>query len=236
MKRLRTHQISGTIELKTGMRIGGSDDLLEIGGTDLTCIKNPVTMQPYIPGSSLKGKLRCELERTFGLYSGRDNNKPYDAMKANPDTRSRKKRISKAISELKPEEYLIAVVFGPHQNSEHNLGPTRIIVRDASLLEGGDLEIKTENIIDRVTGAAAHPRKIERVVAGSKFRLEIVLQEWDLDAGCEHNDKKAGEALIEFVKDGLREVRNSGLGSGVSRGSGQIDFENMQCDGEAFEL
>lgn len=236
MKRTSTHLIKGIIVLKTGTRIGGSDDLLQIGGTDLTCIKNPVTMEPYIPGSSLKGKLRCELERTYGLFSGRGGNEPYDAMKPNPDQKSRKNRISKVVSELTSEEYLIAAIFGPHKNSDHTLGPTRIIVRDASLKDGGDLELKTENIIDRVVGTAAHPRKLERVVPGSTFDLEIVLQEWDLDAKCSYNEKTGGEALIEFVKDGLRHVRNSGLGSGVSRGSGQIDFEDMTCDGQGFEL
>jgi CRISPR-associated protein Csm3 len=234
MKKLKTHFITGTILLKTGMRIGGSDDLLQIGATDLTCIKHLDTLQPYIPGSSLKGKLRCELERCFGLFSGRNNNEPYDAMKSNP--KDPNKSISKTIQELKPEEYLVAVVFGPHKNTVHNLGPTRIIVRDADLKSGGKIETKTENIIDRKVGTAAHPRKIERVVAESTFNLEILLQEWDIDSNCTYNNKSSGEALIEFVKDGLREVRNTGLGSGVSRGSGQVDFADLKCDGENFDL
>ncbi|MBM4023950.1 MAG: type III-A CRISPR-associated RAMP protein Csm3 [Planctomycetes bacterium] len=236
MKKLRSHMITGSIVLKTGLRIGGSDDLLQIGGTDLTCIKHSVTLQPYIPGSSLKGKLRCELERCHGLFSGRDGNEPYSAMKPNTDRQIRKPFISKTVEELLPHEYLVAAVFGPHKNAEHALGPTRIIVRDAGLRSGGEIETKTENIIDRKVGTAQHPRKVERVVAGSRFALEIVLHEWDIDGQCSYSGKSGGEALVEFVKHGLREVRNTGLGSGVSRGSGQVDFEELKWNGEAFSL
>jgi len=219
MRKLKTHNITGTIVLKTGTRIGGSDDLLQIGGTDLTCIKHPVTLQPYIPGSSLKGKMRCELERKHGLISG--GNQPYKC-EGNPLPES--------------VEYLLGAIFGPHFNPRHELGPTRIIVRDASLKGGGELELKTENIIDRKVGTAQHPRKLERVVAGSTFNLEIALQEWDLDANCSFKEQKGGLALVEFVKDGLREVQNTGLGSGVSRGSGQIEFQNLQLGGVGFNL
>ncbi len=57
--------LKGTIRCMTGLHIGGSDSELAIGGIDSTVIRNPLTQQPYIPGSSLKGKLRCLLERTL---------------------------------------------------------------------------------------------------------------------------------------------------------------------------
>jgi CRISPR-associated protein Csm3 len=65
------HEITGIIHCKSGLRVGGSDELLQIGGTDLTCIKHPVTRAPYIPGSSIKGKMRSELEQRLGKI-GRD--------------------------------------------------------------------------------------------------------------------------------------------------------------------
>jgi len=219
MRKLKTHRLTGTIVLKTGLRIGGSDDLLQIGGTDLTCIKHPVTLKPYIPGSSLKGKMRCGLERAHGLISS--GNQPFKC-EGSPASKS--------------VEYLLGAIFGPHFNPRHELGPTRIIVRDASLKSGGELETKTENIIDRKVGTAMHPRKLERVVSGSTFELEILLQEWDLDIQCTYNGKTGGLALAEFVKEGLREVRDTGLGSGVSRGSGQVDFEGLKLNGEDFTL
>ncbi len=69
MKKVNHYVIRGEIELLSGMRIGGSDDVLQIGGTDLTCIKDPVTGRPYIPGSSIKGKMRSSLEKVLGKTS-----------------------------------------------------------------------------------------------------------------------------------------------------------------------
>ena len=57
--------ITGLIELKTGLHIGTSQETLEIGGMDNPVIRDPLTREPYIPGSSLKGKLRSLLERAL---------------------------------------------------------------------------------------------------------------------------------------------------------------------------
>jgi len=213
MRKIGQNNITGVIHCISGLRVGGSDDLLQIGGTDLTCIKNPVTLQPYIPGSSIKGKMRSELEKKLGKFGGRDGNEPCSC-----------------------KNCLVCRIFGPHKEPHHNLGPTRIIVRDALLLEGGQLELKPENIIDRKTGAAQHPRKVERVIADSKFGLKIGIQIWDLDDAASYNDSTGGAALVEFVKDGLREVSNTGLGSGVSKGSGEIELLDLKLDGESFTL
>src|SRR5690606_35644209 len=60
------------IEILTGIHIGAGNDAVQIGGVDSSVIKDPVTSLPYIPGSSLKGKLRCLLE-TEGGYSEKDD-------------------------------------------------------------------------------------------------------------------------------------------------------------------
>ncbi|MGH7214059.1 MAG: RAMP superfamily CRISPR-associated protein [Tepidisphaeraceae bacterium] len=96
MKRLETHTITATLTLMSGCRIGGSDDVLQIGGTDLTCIKDPASGKPYIPGSSLKGKTRSALEKSTGTAEGQ-----------NPSKRGP-----------------IARVFGPHFDARHQEGPT----------------------------------------------------------------------------------------------------------------
>jgi CRISPR-associated protein Csm3 len=201
MKRTEHYVIEGTIECLSGCRIGGSDDTLQIGGTDLTCIKHPTTQKPYLPGSSLKGKLRSEIEKMQGKVGGRDENEPCGCAR---------------------DDCLVCRVFGPHKKSQHSLGPSRIIVRDAELLEGGELEVKTENIIDRKVGTALHPRQVERVAAGAIFRLMIGLQVWDIDGNCEWQGKRGGEALVRFVRDGLRLIERTGIGSGVSKGYGQV--------------
>jgi CRISPR-associated protein Csm3 len=220
VKKLSHHTITGIIHCLSGLRVGGSDDLLQIGGTDLTCIKHPITLKPYIPGSSLKGRMRSEMERRFGKFSkGRDGLEPCNC---------------------KELTCPICRVFGPHKQPRHELGPTRIIVRDAPVRDGGELELKPENVIERGTGRATNPRKVERVVAGSKFRLRIALQVFDLDlswkytnlAGAEYSGR---DALIAFLKDALREVQNTGIGSGLSKGSGEIEFLDLKLDGEPFD-
>lgn len=216
MKKLTQHNIEGVIYLRSGLRVGGSDDLLQIGGTDLTCIKHPVTLKPYIPGSSIKGKMRSEMEKKEGRFGGRDGNKPCDCAK---------------------HECLICRVFGPHRPN-NPLGPSRIIVREATLSVGGEMERKSETAIDRKSGAAASGalRTVERVAAGSEFDFRIGIQVWDLDEDCEYNGKRGGEALVEFVKEGLRQIQQTGLGSGVSKGYGEIEFLDLKLDGAEFEL
>ena len=215
MRKTAHREITGVIHCVSGLRIGGSDDLLQIGGTDLTCIKHPVTLQPYVPGSSLKGKIRSELEMKQGKFGGCDQNEPCGCAR---------------------DDCLVCRLFGPHKNATHSLGPSRVIVRDSPLTAGGEIELKAENVIDRKTGAALHPRKIERVVAGSEFSLKIGLQIWDIDQDCRSNSHSGADALIEFVKEGLRLVQRTGLGSGVSKGSGEIEFRDLKLDGNAFQL
>lgn len=215
MKKIGYHEISGTIRCVSGLRVGGSDELLQIGGTDLTCIKHPVTLKPYIPGSSIKGKMRSELEQKLGKFGGDHHNEPCGCART---------------------DCPVCRVFGPHKKAQHNLGPSRIVVRDAQCLEGGETELKSENVIDRKTGTAMHPRKVERVVAGSKFSLRIGIQVWDLDQTAKYNGKTGDDALVEFVKDGLRALRQTGIGSGISKGSGEIEFEDLKCDGRSLTL
>ncbi len=215
MRKTGYHEITGVIHCLSGLRVGGSDELLQIGGTDLTCIKHPVTLRPYIPGSSIKGKMRSEQEQKLGRFGGRDQSEPCGCAGL---------------------ACLVCRVFGPHKKARHELGPTRIVMRDAACTRGGETELKSENVIDRKTGTALHPRKVERVVAGSEFSLRIGIQVWDLDSGCEHNDKNGGDALVEFVKDGLRSLQQTGLGSGISKGSGEIEFQGLKLDGTPFTL
>lgn len=226
MKKIEYHTISGSIVCLSGLRIGGSDELLQTGGTDLTCIKHPITLQPYIPGSSLKGKLRSEMEQREGKFGGSEANEPCNCGK---------------------EECLICRIFGPHRAQSSKFGPSRLIVRDAPITKGGELELKTENIIDRKTGQALHPRKVERVVSGSEFAFKLILQIWDIDINanniyqCKFRDDNSNEhtgsdALKEFLRVALRRVQLTGIGSGVSKGSGEIEFRNLNWDNTEFHL
>ncbi len=126
-------------------------------------------------------------------------------------------------------------------NPKSNLGPSRIIVRDGRLLRGGRIENKTENIINRRTGAAQHPRSNERVVEGTEFNMQIVLQVFDLDGQFSYTDRNGNthqhdEALQAVIADGLNLVQLTGLGGGTSRGSGAVSFHDFKLDGEPWTL
>ena len=208
--------ISGNVKCETGLHIGGSTEAMEIGGVDLPVIKHPVSKEPYIPGSSLKGKMRSELE------------KKYD------------KTVNGEPCRCGREDCLICRIFGPHKNVNHTLGHTRILIRDCPLSiksreeydrlmkeKGIDyIEKKTENIIDRMRGTALHPRTQERVPAGAEFIFEIVLQIFDKDKENEIKD---------FDKEGLSLVQKSYLGGSGSRGYGKVKFEDMKIDGELWK-
>lgn len=213
MKKLSVHSITGVIHSISGLRVGGSDELLETGAADLTCIKNPVTLQPYLPGSSIKGKLRSEMESRLGKVGS----EPCGCGK--PDC-------------------LVCRIFGPHKLTNHTLGPSRLIVRDAQPSPGQTiiLEIKTESMNNRQTGTAEHPRKMERVPAGTRFDFRMKLHYWDMDQGCKHDGKTGKDALIAFLQDALRHVQDSGIGSGISRGSGEVQFRELETDGVPFSL
>ena len=214
MKRTAIHTIRFVASCDSGLHIGGSQDELTIGGADNPVIKNPGTRKPYIPGSSLKGKMRAELEKDLGRVSG---SKPCQC-----------------------DDCAVCRVFGAH-TSRSKLGPSRVIVRDGKLREGGRIENKTENVINRETGAAQHPRTSERVVEGTKFGMQIVLQMFELDREFSHTDRdgnshQGDEALQAVVADGLRLVQMTGLGGGTSRGSGAVRFGEFELDGRPWML
>ena len=216
MQLKKIHHIQGKIIVLTGLHVGGSKDNIEIGGMDNPVIKLPLDGAPYIPGSSLKGKMRSQIELVYFSDKITDGNPCSD-----PDT-------------------LVCKVFGMPINRENEearakLGPTRIVVRDAVLSEEwlkkfrqGDLpmEEKHENQIHRLKGVAQHPRPIERVPAGVEFSFSITLKEMEGDAIEEH---------LDLIWKGLQLIELDGLGGSVSRGSGQVQFTDITHDGEPVE-
>lgn len=212
MKKINHYVLRGTIELLSGTRIGGSDDVLQIGGTDLTCIKDPATGKPYIPGSSLKGRMRSCLEKHHGKTNGRE---PCGCAR---------------------DDCPVCRVFGPHKQTQHRLGPTRIIVRDAPLISGEfAIENKTESVNRRDTGAAEHPRTVERVTPGAKFALEIAMQEYDSDADFKYkdaddNEVSAHRALWEVVMHALDLLEQTGIGAGTGKGYGKVSIETKPIE------
>jgi CRISPR-associated protein Csm3 len=58
--------LEGDLDCQTGLHIGAGKGSLEIGGADNPVVKDAFGL-PYIPGSSLRGKLRSMLEQATGM-------------------------------------------------------------------------------------------------------------------------------------------------------------------------
>ena len=216
--------VRGTLEAQTGLRIGAGKQEMHIGGTDNEVIRHPITKEPYIPGSSIKGKMRSLLEWYFGL-AGVAGGAPFSV-----------KHLEKLSDEtqIKNAKMLLKLfgISGDAASQIDELAPTRAMFRDASLdqawvterRENGEplVEVKSENSIDRIQGVAGNPRQTERVPAGASFDFEInVKQLYDGD-----------EALVDLVLKGLKLLEYDALGASGSRGYGKVKVRNLTIDGE----
>ncbi len=192
------------------MHISGSDDNFDIGGPDSQVIKNPITGEPYIPGSSLKGKLRSLLDYKYGHV--------FDTGSRNPDL-----KYDYRIRE-DDEDSLALALFEPSDLCEPMI--TRGIFRDLTLTEetkktlevylgeGIYTEIKAENKINRFKGIADNPRFIERVPAGCSFEGEIDILEFDGDDY---------DAISQYLEEALELLKYNFIGGSGSRGYGRVE-------------
>jgi CRISPR-associated protein Csm3 len=216
---LKIQKLHGELELMSGLRIGASEGEIRIGGVDNQVIRHPYTDEPYIPGSSLKGKVRSLLEWLSGAVK--------------PDPLSYK-HIEEALL-VRPILQLFGVGGGDGLTEEQavRLGPTRLAFWDAPFTDrwrkeigrGNRLwvEVKTENSIDRIQGVARNPRQSERVPAGATFDFTVTIKVLDTDA----ND---GAELRHVLYRGLRLLELDSLGGSGSRGYGKVKFRGLQLD------
>ncbi len=186
--------------VKTGLHIGSGNDQFKIGGIDSYVVKDPISKLPYIPGSSLKGKIRSLLEIEKNLFKNGNPSKTGE----------------------------VAEVFGSggDKTENENKKYTKVIFRDAHLTEEWkkkyeneeiENEIKAEVSIDRLTGTAsgAGPRFIERVPKDVQFEIEIILRgETDDDL----------EKSLKLIKEGFELLKNDYLGGSGSRGYGAVEI------------
>lgn len=218
------------IEALTGLHIGGAFEGVEIGGVDKTVIRDPLTNRPYIPGSSLRGKVRSLVEK----YTGKKQNQ----------------RINQGYIHScdDPKEYStceVCRVFGVPGEREFGT-PARLVVRDThmddesarKLDESGNTdlpytEVKVEVAIDRVT-SQANPRQIERVPAGVTFaggQMVYSLYQGEFKSGKDQNGKLDPQQDVDHfdtVLMGLQLLEDDYLGGHGARGSGRVRLKNMK--------
>ncbi|MCS6997527.1 MAG: type III-A CRISPR-associated RAMP protein Csm3 [Casimicrobiaceae bacterium] len=225
MKLLRIQKLRGELLLLSGLRIGASEGEIRIGGVDQQVIRHPHTNEPYIPGSSLKGKVRSLLEWRSGAA------KPEPLGVAD---------ISERYPLVKPILQLFGVGGGDKLTDEQAaaLGPTRLAFWDAPLRREWVehvkaenhllVEVKTENRIDRIRGVAEHPRQSERVPAGAVFDFTVSIKVLNIDRGD-------GEELRNVLFKGLRLLELDSLGGSGSRGYGKVKFRGLTLDGRDIQ-
>jgi CRISPR-associated protein Csm3 len=219
--------LEGELICETGLHIGAGKGSLEIGGAD-----NPVAKdsfgRPYVPGSSLRGRMRSLLEHAQGLTS------PAELVYL-----SRRKGQEVRIHQSDRPDDEICVIFGRNPGrmervsgeplESSSASPARVTVYDAPLvlesitpqmrenLDDELTEVKSENAIDRIT-SQANPRTLERVPAGARFRIRMVM-----DILCEED-----KPLIGLILEAMRLMEDDSLGGGGSRGSGRVRFANLK--------
>jgi len=221
MQLTRIQKITGKIVLKSGLHIGAGDTEMRIGGTDNPVVKDPLTGQPYIPGSSLKGKIRSLLEWRHGLVVAA-NGSPYSF-----------KHLAKDKSNSAGRQLITLFGGAPDKDGDklvNEIGPTRIAFWDcpldadwkASVADARNLlttEAKSENSIHRISGVAANPRFTERIIAGAEFDFTLTLKVID------------DEDLLSMVLEGIKLLELDSLGGSGSRGYGKIEFRDLALDG-----
>lgn len=222
MKLEKMQTLSATLVLETGLHIGGGDSAMHIGGIDSPVLKHPHNRQPYIPGSSIKGKIRSLLEWRAGV------------IRETKGQALSHKVWSELSGEAKTRGLSILQLFGLagsdklSQEQALEIGPSRLAFWDCDLdaqwLAEHDgicqTEDKTENRIDRLRGTAEHPRHIERVPAGTRFQFRLTVRTLTGD----------NERLLDELLCGLKLLQLDGLGGSLSRGYGKLRFEHLKLD------
>ncbi|HEY4360630.1 MAG TPA: type III-A CRISPR-associated RAMP protein Csm3 [Bryobacteraceae bacterium] len=218
---------SGDLHCETGLHIGAGKGSLEIGGADNPVVKDAFGL-PYIPGSSLRGRIRSLLENAWGLTT------PAELVYLSK-RRGQEVRIHQ--SDRADDE--ICLLFGRSPGRMERVegeaidaksaSPARLTIYDSPLdpesitaqmrenLDDEITEVKSENAIDRIT-SQANPRTLERVPSGARFRVRLIV-----DILCEED-----KVLPAKVIEGLRLLEDDALGGGGSRGSGRVRFSNLK--------
>ena len=203
--------INGIIELKTGLHVGGSSTALDIGGIDSSVIKNAQGI-PYIPGSSLKGKMRSLMELKYSKYTQRTGKVDSGMEKSNDGNMDIQKIFGSVAKEAEIKTRLIVRDSYMSQETLEEISKKENGEGKFAKLELDYTEGKWENTLNRLT-SEANPRQLERVPAGAKFDFSLVFNLFGDDGD-----------LLKMVIEALQLVEDDYLGGSGSRGYGQVKF------------
>ncbi|MBC6415582.1 MAG: type III-A CRISPR-associated RAMP protein Csm3 [Bdellovibrionales bacterium] len=227
--------IKGKLHTLTGLHIGGNSGGLKVGGVNSVVVRNPLDNQPYIPGSSLRGKMRSLLERARGPEEKNSEEGGY-----NKEGLEKKNSEEGGYNKEGPgtnPKTLLGKLFGVGASEKSN-EPTRLIVRDSfltkesakklELASNTDMpmtEVKTEVSINRIS-SKANPREIERVPAGAIFDLNFILTLYDKDEEIK---------FLNLFFESLSLIEGDSLGGHGSRGYGRVLFKELKISQKTVE-
>lgn len=222
--------ISGTLKCLTGLHIGASNENMEIGSIDSPVVRDPITREPYIPGSSLKGKLRALLEKALSTDLGIVGKEK----RRNIGTQNNEVWLHVCDDATNALNCPMCRIFGSTGRDGGKNFPARLIVRDLRLTDDSRnkladidtglqyIEWKFENAIDRVT-SAANPRQLERVPRGAEFAFELVYNVEDV-AHIQED--------LQNIKLAINLLESDALGGHGSRGYGHVKFNIDKVEGK----
>ncbi|MDR1487570.1 MAG: type III-A CRISPR-associated RAMP protein Csm3 [Deltaproteobacteria bacterium] len=212
VKLIGIEEMRGTLKvLESGLRIGGSKENIGIGETDNPIIRHPITNSPYVPGSSIKGKIRSLLELR-DCRASQNYGTPCDC-----------------------GECPVCNLFGHPHIKKREAPPSRLLFRDCQPNQttikdwqeaGRDSEVKMEVLIDRRSNTAKGnigPRATERIPAGGEFDFSLVIRLFEGDDPSK---------FYRYLADGFELLGRDYLGGYGSRGYGHVAF--VAEDGTPF--
>lgn len=188
----------GTVKVINKVHVG-IGQAFGIGGIDNAIVRNIYTGDPYIPGSSLKGRMRSGLEVALGRIDG-----------------------DGGACACGRADCIVCKLFGTRSNAG-KCGPGRLVIYDIELSDEFKkkeevITTLTHNSINRTTGRAKDGAfmSFEAIESGTilNYRIDIKVFEGD-------NEKE----LCDTVDKCLSYVELSGIGGKVSSGYGKVKFE-----------
>ncbi|RMG24665.1 MAG: type III-A CRISPR-associated RAMP protein Csm3, partial [Methanobacteriota archaeon] len=138
MKLRKVYEIDGKITALTGLHIGMGNQEIHIGGIDNPVVRHPLSLEPYIPGSSIKGKMRTLLEYEQDGVSA--DGRPFCPANE-PSNRNKPEKEKKELV----WNHATSRIFGS-SDTNYPSGPTRLVVRDCQLHPDFKRKMKDENL------------------------------------------------------------------------------------------
>jgi CRISPR-associated protein Csm3 len=237
-KLLAKISISAEMEIKTGLHIGAAEGAMHVGGIDKSVVRDPLTQHPYVPGSSLRGKLRSLLERSREGERIGGGQLSYNR-EGGSDTR--RHECDKRTDALGcPVCRLFGSAGKGRDGSNH---PSRLVVRDAFLTEESVKKLerlssgtfmtewKFENAIDRIT-SAANPRQLERIPKGARYNVELV---YAVEREAEHDVSATANEDLKNLLEVLSLLELDALGGHGARGYGKVVLENVTLSPQSID-